>query len=218
MLNRNGDITTIEKQSPPEFSIPYIVRSKTMSSPVNKTKPQSAGSGIRSDVHSISIWLDGYDDLFSDFDARPIGERNVSEDFLHELQNVSAEAERPVHELCLLLPAARRSPESEKMITRRLHTMFRENYQYYQGEIRRQRRRGIAFLTGGMMVLILATYISYVTPDKFFMHALLVVLEPAGWFSIWNGFESLFSSTKRENPDLVFFARIHKAVIRFGNI
>ena len=37
----------------------------------------------------ISLWLDDYDDLFSDFDSRNYLKRRVSEDFLEELKSVT---------------------------------------------------------------------------------------------------------------------------------
>jgi len=33
----------------------------------------------------LSLWLDSYDDIYSDFDARTLLKRRVSEDFIHEL-------------------------------------------------------------------------------------------------------------------------------------
>jgi hypothetical protein len=38
------------------------------------------------DVFEISIWLDSYNDIFSDFDSRPFSERTVSDDFLSEVR------------------------------------------------------------------------------------------------------------------------------------
>ena len=35
-------------------------------------------------VGAVSLWLDTYEDIFSDFDPRPYGQRALSEDFVAE--------------------------------------------------------------------------------------------------------------------------------------
>lgn len=40
---------------------------------------------------NISIWLDTYDDIFSDFDYRQFSEKALSDDFLTELQKMYRE-------------------------------------------------------------------------------------------------------------------------------
>jgi hypothetical protein len=37
-------------------------------------------------MSEISLWLDNYDDIYSDFDSRHFLKRRISEDFLHELR------------------------------------------------------------------------------------------------------------------------------------
>src|SRR5690349_704077 len=37
----------------------------------------------------LSIWLDTYDDIFSDFDPRPLNERALSDDFLSEARKMA---------------------------------------------------------------------------------------------------------------------------------
>lgn len=36
----------------------------------------------------ISIWVDTYDDVFSDFDSRPYDNRELSDDFLTEVRKM----------------------------------------------------------------------------------------------------------------------------------
>lgn len=36
--------------------------------------------------YSISLWIDSYDDIFSDFDPRHFSLRNISDDFLYEVK------------------------------------------------------------------------------------------------------------------------------------
>ena len=42
-------------------------------------------------LRDISIWLETYDDIFSDFDPKAYSERVLSDDFLVEIRKVSYE-------------------------------------------------------------------------------------------------------------------------------
>ena len=39
----------------------------------------------------IFLWLDDFDDIFSDFDPRPYSARELSDDFLDEVRKIAAE-------------------------------------------------------------------------------------------------------------------------------
>lgn len=43
------------------------------------------------EMSEISIWLDNYDDIFSDFDPRPYSQRSLSDDFLAEAKKIEHE-------------------------------------------------------------------------------------------------------------------------------
>ena len=51
-------------------------------------KLNSATHTIQEHLHRhVSIWIDSYDDVFSDFDPRSYDERNISDDFLNWFQS-----------------------------------------------------------------------------------------------------------------------------------
>lgn len=56
----------------------------------------------------ISLWLDSYDDIYSDFDSHHYLKRRISEDFLHELRVEMKYKEHHGGDLVLLLPQERR--------------------------------------------------------------------------------------------------------------
>ena len=47
----------------------------------------------------LSIWLDSYDDIYSDFDSRQYLKRRVSEDFLYELKNAFRYKKEKINDL-----------------------------------------------------------------------------------------------------------------------
>lgn len=167
---------------------------------------------------NISIWIDTYDDIFSDFDPRLFSERNISDDFLNELRKVSREDNFHVNELRLLVPEKNRNEESENIIAKHLHVFFRKNVHAWQEEVTKLRTKGVLFVIISVFLLMVASYISSLKSEYIIMHILLVLLEPAGWFFIWRGFDNLISSSHNEMPELDFYSKMAKSKITFVSI
>lgn len=180
----------------------------------NLTKEEYQSSSLR----DISIWIDGYDDIFSDFDPRAYSERNISDDFLYEIKRVSRESDFHVNELLLLAPEKSRKTDIENIIVRRLHNYFRKNYNYSHQRMKEEQKKGVFLVIIGSIMLILATYILSLNPQKLYLHAFFVILEPAGWFMCWTGLEKLFSTSRIRNPELDFYTKMSKSKIVFINI
>ena len=69
----------------------------------------------------VSLWIDHYDDIFSDFDPRPYSQRGLSDDFLIEAKKFIKEKASGSFELIFLVPELMRKPESEGIIKKRLN-------------------------------------------------------------------------------------------------
>jgi len=67
-------------------------------------------------MEALRLWLDSYNDLYSDFDSRHFGRRRISEDFMHELRQAMTSEYATSKDLILLLPQKERQPETEKQI------------------------------------------------------------------------------------------------------
>ncbi len=167
---------------------------------------------------NISIWIDTYDDIFSDFDPRSFSERNILDDFLNELRKVSREDNFHVNEIRLLVPEKNRNPESENIISKHLHTLFRKNVHACQEQVTRLREKGLIFVIISVFLLMGASYISSLKSENILVHALLVLLEPAGWFFIWKGLEDLISTSREEMPELDFYNKMAKSKVTFVSI
>ena len=166
----------------------------------------------------ISIWLDKYDDIFSDFDPRPFSERILSDDFITELKKVSREEEFEVSELRLLVPEKVRNIEVEHIIVKRLHTYLRKGNYYISRRVKTSQGRGILFALAGMVMILLASYVAGIESGKFITKVLLVMLEPAGWFFVWTGMDTLFFSSRQRKAELKFYIKMAKARIVFNSI
>ena len=147
----------------------------------------------------INLWLDSYDDIYSDFDSRHYLTRRISEDFLAELQTEIKNS--PVtRNMILLLPAGERNEGTEKVIGSSLHKFFIGQAKLHRNQCRRKLHKGLLFLTFGVIVMLLNSWIIYRSSESFLIICLKVLLEPAGWFLLWAGLDFLlydFSGFKK---------------------
>jgi len=163
----------------------------------------------------LSIWLDDYDDVFSDFDSRPINERSLSDDFLAEVRKMVREKPGGRVELKLLMPAVKRKKELEAMVVKNLHTYFKHAAEAIQHEMTKTRRRGFLLSALGFVVMILTAYLVSISNRSFFFNAVQIVLEPTGWFMVWTGMDSIFYNYRQRKPNRDFNARMGHAEISF---
>lgn len=166
---------------------------------------------------SVKLWLDSYDDLFSDFDPRPYSKRTLSDDFISQAKKVTREESRKEFTLQLLLPEAVRNERDEDMIAQRLPLFFQKNYDHLAEEQRRTRLKGIKLVVFGVLLMVIGGYISYQGFEKFSTHLLLIIFEPAGWFLFWSGLDILLELSGTINKDLRFFSDMAHTKIVFGS-
>lgn len=163
----------------------------------------------------LSIWLDEYDDVFSDFDSRPIAERSLSDDFLNEVRKMVREKPSGSVQLKLLIPADKRKKELEIIAIKNLHTYFRHAAAAIQAEMMQTRRRGFLLAAFGFVVMITTAYIVSISNHSFFFNALQIVLEPSGWFMVWSGMDNIFYNSRRRRTNYEFNMKMSRAEIIF---
>ena len=163
----------------------------------------------------ISILLDSYDSIFSDFDPSPYSERTLSDDFIMQSKKLSRNKSGKKIALNLLLPKNKRNDVDEKIIIKRLHTYFKSVHQELTHEVKKINIRGLYLTVTGFILMMAASYISYLNTQKFHIHLLLVLFEPAGWFLLWVGLDHLVYSSKETKKDLSFYSKMTKSEIEF---
>ena len=164
---------------------------------------------------NISLILDSYDDIFSDFDPRPYSARGLSDDFLIECRRAvrGKKTESPVLELRLLVPKNKRKLAKETMIKKRLKDYFQNQAIEKQKELTQSRRDGIKWLAIGILFSLISTFL--ITLEGFLFNLLLIITEPGGWFSLWTGLDKLFIEPKGKKPELEFHNKMAKMIIIF---
>ncbi len=164
----------------------------------------------------VSLWLDNYDNIFSDFDPRSYLHRELSDDFLSEAKKISREIKPGVLDLTLLVPSGLRDAHSEKIIRERLRGHFKKVACRLEQSLKKTMRKGIFLVVGGMISMLFATWIATMSGNgSFIMNLLFVIFEPAGWFSTWYGLDLVFYISREDRENLDFNRKMARAKIEF---
>lgn len=164
---------------------------------------------------NISLVLDSYNDLFSGFDPRAYSERSLSTDFVTECKRASIDKPAEGLELRLLIPKQKRSLEHEAKIRRRLKEHFDHHFKEKEIEIKGVKKEGIIWFIIGVMFMLVSTTFLHVTNPTFIQKFMLIMFEPAGWFSFWEGLTKIFIKAKENKPEYIFYKKMKNAKISF---
>jgi hypothetical protein len=164
---------------------------------------------------NVSIWLESYNDIFSDFDSRPFHERSLSDDFIHEARKMAREKPDGKIELHLIMPSAQRNVDTEAIIIKSLHSYFRHLSIVFGQKITKTKKNGFLMTAIGFALMSLAMYLSNQEEDSVFFNTFRVLLEPACWFLVWTGFDQLYSAYYKKDPDYEFNLRMSHSKISF---
>lgn len=163
----------------------------------------------------LNLWLDSYDDIYSDFDSRHYQKRRISEDFLNELRTEMKYMEHQASDLVLLLPGEGREEHSEKIIAGSLTDFFKRQFQFHNKKCSKKLNKGILLFVTGVFIMLLNSWISYHSRETFPIIVLKVLLEPAGWFLLWAALDFLlydFTELKKERN---FYKKLSEMLVHF---
>jgi hypothetical protein len=163
----------------------------------------------------LSLWLDYYDDIYSDFDSRHYIKRRVSDDFLYELKNALKYRKERINDLVLLLPQEKRDESGEKAIAESLKDNFTTQYQFHAEQCRRKLHTGLLFGIAGILLLIFNSFIGYKGYHTLPFIVLRVISEPAGWFILWTAFDFIFYERRDMIREREFFRELSEMNIHF---
>lgn len=167
------------------------------------------------DMSEISISLDTYDDIFSDFDPRPYSQRSLSGDFLTEAKNAAKEKTTGKVELRFMIPSAVSDPKQEVIIIKRLRDHFRKHYREVKKDYNDMLRKGFTLIFVGFFLIISAGLISIHEPKTFLLSILFLIFEPAGWFTTWSGLDRIFFLPETKKHNMKFYKKMSEADISF---
>lgn len=170
-------------------------------------------------IREISIAIDTWDDVFSDFDPRPISERALSEDFIAELKKRYRETRAGGLALTIYAPVSLKDKAQEKAVIHRLKEHFKHRSLQRQKELNRIRMRGVIFVLFGIFCLGFLTFITYSRAfSKLTIELLSIIFMPLGWFGIWEGFSKIVDTSPIFILEEILFKKLSKAVYNFKYI
>ncbi len=168
------------------------------------------------DIQDLSVAIDTWDDIFSDFDPGPIEKRVLSEDFLTEIKKRFRESRRGQVTITFLAPGALKDEVFERKVIRRLKQYFKFRSLSVLEEINALRRRGLYFVLTGITSLATLTFLTYYrAAEQLVLELIAIILMPLGWFGIWEGFSRIIEPSPYKKRDHEIFARLAKASIKF---
>lgn len=170
-----------------------------------------------SEYTEISIWLDAYDEMFSDFDPRPYSKRTVSDDFILQVRKVVKDQFKKKMALVLLLPESIRNEQEEQVITKHLHEYFEVNNEQLLEEKRMTNLKGLLLTITGVVLMVIGSHITFLNSESYYAHLLLIFFEPAGWFMLWMGLDYLVYHKGKTRKELNFYSQMAKTEIKFNS-
>jgi len=166
-------------------------------------------------MSEVSLWLYGYEDIFSDFDPRPYSQRAISEDFLIEAKRISKEKLSGQVQLTFSVPEKSRDPEKEKVIRKRLHEHFRKHAEISKKEASSDLKKGGIVAGLGLIFMFSSAVIRTFITTGLWHNLFMVLLEPSGWFMAWYGFDKLIEIFRQSKPEVKFYKNMARSEIGF---
>ena len=171
------------------------------------------------DINAISIAIDTYDDIFSDFDPRDLTQRDLSEDFIIELTRRHRHDITGKYDVVLVAPRSIEDPVAEKKIISRLNRYFNQKHLRYMKAINQIRMRGLIYIVSGMAVLVALTLLTYYRVlDALTREIAGITFMPLGWFGIWEGFSKVVDIPFKLESDTRVYRKLSKAAYKFEHI
>lgn len=164
---------------------------------------------------NISLILRSYDDIFSDFDPRPYSEKSLSDDFLTECKKATIDKDEIGFELILSVPSNLRTLNDESKIKKRLKNHFHKHHLEKEKEIRKLKKDGMKCIVLGSILLFFATTLRTTYHTNFMINLILIISEPSGWFSFWEGLRKMFVISKEKEPEIIFYKKMSNSCIIF---
>jgi len=171
---------------------------------------ENKDAGIKEE--NISLVLDSYEDIFSDFDPRSYSEKALSHDFLQECKRAAMDKKEGI-ELRLMVPKVKRNPADEAKIKKRLKSHFQKHFNEKKREISMSRKAGLGWFFLGVVIMIFATLLY--GHEGFLFNLFIIMAEPASWFFFWEGLDKAFIDIRDKRPDYEFYEKMADAETNF---
>jgi hypothetical protein len=164
----------------------------------------------------IPLVLKSYDDIFSEFDPRSYSHKALSGDFLLECKKASIEKKEKI-KIRLFLPKNKRDPLEEIKIKKRLKEHFTKHLKEKRKEIMKIKLHGAFWAILGSAMMVLSAFLINMQ-GPFLFNLLMTLVQPAGWFFLWEGMGKIWIVPNEKKPDYKFYKKMAGSEISFSGI
>ena len=171
------------------------------------------------EIRDIAIAIDTWDDVFSDFDPRPLSDRTLSADFIIELKQRYRETNKGDFVVTICAPKNLSNKKSERTVSKRLKRHFQHRSLLLKKSNMRILIRGIIFVLCGIFLLTFLTLAAYYKMfSDLVIDILGIVVMPLGWFGLWEGFSKIVDVNPSLKHEEMFYQKLAKAQYKFRYI
>ncbi len=168
------------------------------------------GKTVSDVLQSVSIAIDSYDDIFSDFDPSPYATRLLSEDFLRELKRHYVENRHGEFIITFTLPKSARTEKTETLVRKRIKDYFSLHLQKLKKDMDKSSRSGLIRVVGGILFDILLFAIPALQSP-----VIVTILSTLSLYLLWSGYENLFEIPSKFKSKQRFFEKFVSAKYNF---
>ncbi|MDD5023286.1 MAG: hypothetical protein PHU63_03900 [Candidatus ainarchaeum sp.] len=163
-------------------------------------------------INSVNLALDGYEDIFSDFDESPYSNRIISDDFVREIEKRYNENKKGDFEVVFTLPKAVRKLDQENIIKKRIKEHYRIKEKDMNERIEKNKKIGKdRILIGLFMLLVILLLDLSIYKEEIWSQLIQTFLVPAGWFTIWTGYDYFFDRSSELIEKKKFYKKFYDA-------
>jgi len=120
--------------------------------------------------------------------------------------------------LRLFLPKKKRDLLEEIKIKKRLKEHFNKHLREKRKEISGMKVEGAFWTFMGAIMMVIGAFFLYKPDLSFAVHLLITLVQPAGWFFLWEGLAKILISPHEKMPDFNFYKKMSSAEISFANL
>jgi hypothetical protein len=117
----------------------------------------------------------------------------------------------------LFIQGKKRNLKDETKIKRRLKEHFKKHCREKKNEINKIRTNGTFWAVFGAFVMGLSAYFILNQEISFVFRLILTLVQPTGWFFLWEGLGKIFLTAKDKMPDYRFYKKMAAAEISFAS-
>lgn len=164
----------------------------------------------------VTIRLNSYDDIFSDFDNRSYHNRMLSSDFLDEMQKIVQELPKKSKIIVSFkIKEKQRNNYTESIIVNNiLHHYKQYNEEIYE-ELRETNKKGYLFTIVGFLIISIPVLLSVLMHIDSFSNHFYLMVEPFGWFLAFTGMDKLFQGSRTSKRNINFNYKMLQAKFNF---